>query len=53
MKNLTIDEFYKELEKSNTTIRGLVVENLDLVEYTISKYGHFLGLLTVTQNVNF
>lgn len=55
MVNLTIDEFYEELEKSNTTIRDLVVENLDLVEYTISKYGHFLGfnIFLATDNMNF
>lgn len=31
MKNLTIDEFYEELEKSNTTIRELVEDNFDMV----------------------
>lgn len=55
MKNLTIDEFYEELEKSNTNIRDLVVENLDMVEYTISKFGHFLGfnIFLATDNMDF
>lgn len=55
MVNLTIGEFYEELEKPNTTIRDLVVENLDMAEYTISKYGHFLGynIFLSTDNMNF
>ncbi len=53
MKNLTIDEFYEELEKSNTTIRELVENNFDMVEYVISHHGDFLGfnILLATDNM--
>ena len=55
MTNSTINELCKQLEKSNTTIRDLMVENLDMVEYTISKFGHFLGfsIFLTTDNMNF
>lgn len=53
MENLTIDEFYKELEKSNTTIRDLVNDNFEMIEYVISYNGDFLGfnILLATDNM--
>lgn len=42
MGNLTVGEFYKELEKSGTTIKDLLIENLDYVECELDD-GSYLG----------
>lgn len=55
MTNSTINELYKQLEKSNTAIVDLVVENFQTIEYVISKYGDFLGfdMILVAKNMRF
>lgn len=56
MENLTISEFYGELEKSdNINLKGLANKNLDKVEYLISKHGELLGynLGLITKNMGF
>lgn len=42
MGNLTVDEFYKELEKSDTTIKDLLLNNLDYVQCELDD-GSYLG----------
>lgn len=56
MENLTISEFYEELEKlDNINLKGLANKNLDKVEYLISRHGEFLGynLGLITKNMGF
>ena len=43
MKNLTAKEFHKELEKSGTTIKDLLLDNLDYVECKMDDGGSYLG----------
>lgn len=42
MKKLTAKEFHKELEKSGTTIRDLLIDNLDYVQCELDD-GSYLG----------
>lgn len=57
MENLTISEFYEELEKSDNTnnLKELANKNLDKVEYLISKHSELLGynLGLTTKNTGF
>lgn len=43
MENLTFDEFCRELEKSGTTIKDLLLDNLDYVECKMDEGGAYLG----------
>lgn len=43
MKNLTAREFHKELENSGTTIKDLLLDNLDYVECELDEGGSYLG----------
>lgn len=43
MGNLTADDFYKELEKYGTTIKDLLLDNLDYVECKMDEGGAYLG----------
>lgn len=42
MGNLTVGEFYKELEKSGTSIKDLLLNNLDYVQCKLDD-GSYLG----------
>lgn len=56
MENLTISEFYEELEKSDDiNFKELVNKNLGNVEYLISRHGELLGynLGLATKNMGF
>lgn len=55
MTNSTIIELYEQLEKSNTDIVDLVVENFQTIEYIISPHGDFLGfdMILVAKNMRF
>lgn len=55
MANSTIIELCKQLEKSNSTIVDLVVENSQTIEYVISPHGDFLGfdMILSAKNMSF
>ncbi len=53
MKNLTVKEFNRELQKSGTTIKDLLLNNLDYVECELEEGGSYLGysiLLSVVES---
>lgn len=55
MTNSIIIELYEQLEKTNTTIVDLVVENFQTIEYIISPHGDFLGfdMMLSAKNMSF
>lgn len=55
MKNLTAEEFLRELEKSNTTIKDLLMNNFELIESAEATGGTFFGytVLLFTDNLKF
>lgn len=55
MKNLTVEEFLGELEKSNTTIKDLLMNNFEWIESAELTGGAFFGysVLLFTDNLKF
>lgn len=55
MKNLTAEEFLRELEKSNTTIKALLMDNFEWIESAEATGGAFFGysVLLFTDNLKF
>lgn len=55
MKNMTANEFFEELEKSDTTIKDLLMDNFKWIESAEATSGAFLGysVLLFTDNLKF
>ena len=55
MKNLTVEEFLRELEKSGTTIKELLMDNFRWIDSAEATGGSFFGysVLLFTDNLKF